>query len=96
MIQTVMDFFQRTHALHKMLEMKVKMKILLRANCTGRSALSIQNSDINAELLKKTKILNKVKEKDVRFSKFIESYFEKMEQSKEQTIAVHLWATGRG
>ncbi|KAI9124378.1 hypothetical protein K1719_004300 [Acacia pycnantha] len=52
-------------------------------NSTGRSALSVQNRDINAELLKKTKMLNKVKEKDARFSKFIESYFEKMEQCKD-------------
>ncbi|XP_028782047.1 nucleolar complex protein 2 homolog [Neltuma alba] len=50
----------------------------------GRSALFVQNRDINAELLKKTKMLNKVKEKDARFSKFLESHFKKMEQSKDE------------
>lgn len=88
---TMGAFMIRTQAFLMILEMKVKMKILLRvrkflasdfnismisqsfypiecwlklfSDCTGRSALSIQNRDINAELLKKTKMLNKVKKK---------------------------------
>ncbi|XP_054814712.1 protein REBELOTE isoform X1 [Prosopis cineraria] len=53
-------------------------------NSASGSALSVQNRDINAELLKRTKMLNKVKEQDARFSKFLESYFEKMEQSRDE------------
>ncbi|KAK7380755.1 hypothetical protein VNO78_33272 [Psophocarpus tetragonolobus] len=48
------------------------------------SSLSVQNKDICAELLKKTKKLNKLKEKDPGFSKFLESYDMKIKQPQDE------------
>ncbi|KAK7274393.1 hypothetical protein RIF29_15478 [Crotalaria pallida] len=67
-ILTVTDFFQRTQAAH----------------INGGSSLSVQNRDIHAELLKKAKRLNKLKEKDLGFSKFLEIYEAKIEQTKDE------------
>ncbi|KAJ7970410.1 nucleolar complex protein 2-like [Quillaja saponaria] len=43
-------------------------------NSYGGSALLAQNSDIHAELVKKTKKLDRLKEKDPEFLNFLESY----------------------
>ncbi|TKY46302.1 Nucleolar complex protein [Spatholobus suberectus] len=53
----------------------------------GGSSLSLQNRDIYAELLKKAKKLNKLKEKDPGFSKFLESYDMKIEQTQDEEIS---------
>ncbi|CAJ1947778.1 unnamed protein product [Sphenostylis stenocarpa] len=57
-------------------------------NSNGASSLSVQNKDICAELLKKSKKLNKLKEKvDPRFSKFLQRYDMKIEQTKDEEIS---------
>ncbi|KAG5040085.1 hypothetical protein JHK82_012224 [Glycine max] len=56
-------------------------------NSNGASSLSVQNKDICAELLKKAKKLNKLKEKDLGFSKFLESYNMKIEQTEYEEIS---------
>ncbi|XP_027187688.1 protein REBELOTE isoform X2 [Cicer arietinum] len=43
-------------------------------NSNGGSSLSAENGEIFAQLLKKEKRLNKLKEKDPRFSKFLKKY----------------------
>ncbi|KAG5028608.1 hypothetical protein JHK87_012122 [Glycine soja] len=58
-------------------------------NSNGASSLSVQNKDICAELLKKAKKLNKLKEKDLGFSKFLESYNMKIEQTEYEEIVEH-------
>ncbi|BAU01656.1 hypothetical protein VIGAN_11093100 [Vigna angularis var. angularis] len=50
------------------------------------SSLSVQNRDICAELLKKAKKLNKLREKDPGFSKFLESYDMKIEETQDEEI----------
>lgn len=53
------------------------------SNC---SSLSEQNRDMHAELLKKSKKLNKLKEKDPGFSKFLDSYdLESKQMEDEET-----------
>ncbi|KAL2574021.1 hypothetical protein GLYMA_17G186500v4 [Glycine max] len=56
-------------------------------NSNGASSLSVQNKDICADLLKKAKKLNKLKEKDPGFSKFLESYNMKIEQTEDEEIS---------
>ncbi|KAI4357193.1 hypothetical protein L6164_001159 [Bauhinia variegata] len=51
-------------------------------NSNSGSASSAQNKDIHAELLKKSRKLNKLKEKDPGFSKFLKSYNEAVKQTK--------------
>ncbi|KAK7286699.1 hypothetical protein RJT34_21885 [Clitoria ternatea] len=53
----------------------------------GCSSLSMQNRDICEELLKKAKKLNKLKEKDPQFSKFLESYEAKIKQMKDEELS---------
>ncbi|RDX61690.1 Nucleolar complex protein 2-like protein, partial [Mucuna pruriens] len=55
-------------------------------NSNGGSSLSVQNRDICAELLKTAKKLNKLKEKNPGFSKFLESYDMKIEQTQDDEI----------
>lgn len=56
-------------------------------NSNGGSSLSVQNRDIYAELLKKARKLNKLKEKDPGFSKFLGSYDMKIEQTQDDEIS---------
>ncbi|KAG4980432.1 hypothetical protein JHK84_034012 [Glycine max] len=56
------------------------------SDSNGASSLSVPNKDIYAELLKKAKKLNKLKEKDLGFSKFLESYNMKIEQTEYEEI----------
>ncbi|KAI4346366.1 hypothetical protein L6164_007267 [Bauhinia variegata] len=51
-------------------------------NRNSGSALLAQNKDIHAELSKKSRKLNKLKQKDPGFSKFLESYDEAIKQAK--------------
>ncbi|KAK7364696.1 hypothetical protein VNO80_13437 [Phaseolus coccineus] len=57
-------------------------------NNKSASSLSEQNRDICAELLKKTKKLNKLREKDPGFSKFLESYDMKIEHTQDEEISL--------
>ncbi|KAK7251253.1 hypothetical protein RIF29_34287 [Crotalaria pallida] len=86
-ILTVTDFFQRlcnqdSSCAHVIADDDFCCKLFLDSN--GGSSLSVQNRDIHAELLKKAKRLNKLKEKDPRFSKFLEIYEAKIEQTKDE------------
>ncbi|KAL5569263.1 hypothetical protein UlMin_025838 [Ulmus minor] len=49
---------------------------------SGDSALSLQNKEIYLELVKKTRKLNKLKQKDPKFSKFLESYDKEIKSSR--------------
>ncbi|KAG7998639.1 hypothetical protein I3843_01G267800 [Carya illinoinensis] len=61
------------------------------------SALSMQNGEIHLDLAQKTKKLNRLKEKDPDFAKLLESYDKGLQPFRnEETISVHLWATGEG
>ncbi|XP_014518009.1 nucleolar complex protein 2 homolog [Vigna radiata var. radiata] len=55
-------------------------------NSNASSSLSVQNRDLCAELLKKAKKLNKLREKDLGFSKFLESYDMKIEETLDEEI----------
>ncbi|QCD93330.1 nucleolar complex protein 2 [Vigna unguiculata] len=55
-------------------------------NSNVSSSLSVQNRDICAELLKKAKKLNKLREKDPGFSKFLESYDMKIEETQDEEV----------
>ncbi|XP_047181147.1 nucleolar complex-associated protein 2 [Vigna umbellata] len=55
-------------------------------NSNASSSLSVQNRDLCAELLKKAKKLNKLREKDPGFSKFLESYDMKIEETQDEEI----------
>ncbi|XP_050370968.1 protein REBELOTE [Argentina anserina] len=51
------------------------------------SALSIQNAEIQIELVKTTKKLNKLKEKDPEFANFLDSYHKEHEQFRNKDYA---------
>uniref|UniRef100_A0A6P6G102 nucleolar complex protein 2 homolog isoform X1 n=1 Tax=Ziziphus jujuba TaxID=326968 RepID=A0A6P6G102_ZIZJJ len=53
----------------------------------GGTALSVQNKEIYLELTKKTKRLNKMKEKDPEFSKFLENYDKKLGELRNKAYA---------
>ncbi|MED6198199.1 hypothetical protein PIB30_063804 [Stylosanthes scabra] len=50
----------------------------------GDSSLSVHNRGISAELMKKAKRLNKLKEKDPEFSRFLERYDVSAKQAKDE------------
>ncbi|KAI5346153.1 hypothetical protein L3X38_014032 [Prunus dulcis] len=54
---------------------------------SSSSALSVQNSEIQLELVKKTKKLDKLKEKDPDFSNFLKSYHKGSEQLRNKVYA---------
>ncbi|XP_008233359.1 PREDICTED: nucleolar complex protein 2 homolog [Prunus mume] len=54
---------------------------------SSSSALSVQNSEIQLELVKKTKKLDKLKEKDPEFSNFLKSYHKGSEQLRNKVYA---------
>ncbi|CAB4300982.1 unnamed protein product [Prunus armeniaca] len=54
---------------------------------SSSSALSVQNSEIQLELVKKTKKLDKLKEKDPEFSNFLKSYHKGSEQLRNKDYA---------
>ncbi|XP_021818559.1 nucleolar complex protein 2 homolog [Prunus avium] len=54
---------------------------------SSSGALSVQNSEIQLELVKKTKKLDKLKEKDPEFSSFLKSYHKGSEQLRNKVYA---------
>lgn len=51
---------------------------------SGSSALSVQNNEIHLDLVKKTKKLNRLQEKDPEFAKFLESHDKALQASRNE------------